>query len=296
MFPGTVLPGPAPHLSPNERRIVFVRRTDAENLLLTADVDGSAEQQVASWRGPGGIRAGDWSPDGKTIVYAVESFRNGRGAYLVAKAVEGAAERTIPSPWRTVDGLRWLPNGRGLLVTADRGQIWHVSYPDGRIRPINNDLSAYSNVTVTADSSVLVAAQRETDARIWVVSRDGATPPRPITDRVRGDYPGVDWLGNEQIVYAAPASRRESRLWILAADGSSRRQLSPEGFSDAQPSSCGDSGNLVFASSRGGLSHIWTSKADGGNALQLTFGGGEFFPSCSPDASWVTYGSMDPKS
>jgi Tol biopolymer transport system component len=33
---------------------------------------------------------------------------------------------------------------------------------------------------------------------------------------------------------------------------------------------------------------------DGGNALQLTSGEGEAFPSCSPDGTWLTYGSLDP--
>jgi Tol biopolymer transport system component len=61
------------------------------------------------------------------------------------------------------------------------------------------------------------------------------------------------------------------------------------------PAVCGDGRRLVYLSYRAGTPHIWRSNLDGSDARQLTNGAGEFQPSCSPDGSWLTYGTSDPK-
>ncbi len=54
--------------------MAFLRRADTENFLVTANLDGSDERQIASFKGSGGFRAADWSPDGKTIAYGMSPF------------------------------------------------------------------------------------------------------------------------------------------------------------------------------------------------------------------------------
>ena len=166
--------------------MVFIRRTDAESMLLIANVDGSGERHLGSWKGSGGFRAADWSPDGKTIAYMVQSLTGGIRYRLAIKPAAGGPERNIAS-WRRLPqsaGLRWLPDGHGLLVTAEGGQVWYVAYPGGQLRQITNDLSTYSSPSLAADLSELVAVQTETDFRIWVVSSDGAAAPRAFTRSV----------------------------------------------------------------------------------------------------------------
>ena len=65
---------------------------------------------------------------------------------------------------------------------------------------------------------------------------------------------------------------------------------------EATPAVCGDGRHFVYLSYRAGTPHIWRSKLDGSDARQLTNGAGEFLPSCSPDGTWLTYGTSDPKS
>jgi Tol biopolymer transport system component len=51
----------------------------------------------------------------------------------------------------------------------------------------------------------------------------------------------------------------------------------------------------MYLSYRAGTPHIWRSRLDGSDARQMTNGAGEFMPSCSPDGTWFTYSTSDPK-
>jgi Tol biopolymer transport system component len=76
----------------------------------------------------------------------------------------------------------------------------------------------------------------------------------------------------------------------MEADGSHPRQLTSN--ADLQffssPSSCPD-GSILFASGAYGSSNIWRIDADGGNQKQLTQGGTNGAPSCSPDGKWAVF-------
>lgn len=52
---------------------------------------------------------------------------------------------------------------------------------------------------------------------------------------------------------------------------------------------------MVFVSYRAGSPHIFLSDLDGGDVRQLTNGEIEYTPWCSPDGTWLTYVSRDPK-
>jgi Tol biopolymer transport system component len=197
-------------------------------------------------------------------------------------------------------GAHWLPNGQGLLVLAGdqigpggATQLWHVSYPDGKARRITNDLNNYVSLSLNRDGSELVAVQRELTSHIWVASVDGSGSSRQVTNGRQDGNTYMSWTSDGKIVYSAPDNGQTTQVWITGADGSSPQQLT-RGPYTACPAVCGN-GHLIFQSFRGG-SHIWRSNLDGGGAVQLTNGEGEFQPACSPDGTWLTYFRSDPKS
>src|SRR5262249_9799334 len=101
---------------------------------------------------------------------------------------------------------------------------------------------------------------------------------------------GVDWTPDNKIVYTS-ASAPGVTIWIMDADGSNAKELTPPGSSDAVPSVTADGRFLVFQSRRNGHTDIWRANIDGSDAKQLTHCGQNVLPTVSPDGKWIVYRS-----
>ena len=136
--------------------------------------------------------------------------------HLVAVDVATGTERTFP-----VDGvstLAWLDDAS--LVLSRRAeqsaalQLWRLSYPEGKLSRLTNDLNSYAGVSVTGDRGSLVTAQRVTRVGIWVGDRlatQGAEDLPPAPGR-RGD---VAWAA-DRLVYTSFTPGQPSIVSIRA--------------------------------------------------------------------------------
>ena len=186
--------------SPDGLRMAFVRDLSKAGLsplpestaLITADPDGSREQMLAVRRKPSffnitpifsAVQQPAWSPSGATIALLASDgssrAASGRG-YLVAVDVATGAERIFPVTG--VSTIAWLDDAS--LVLSRRAeqsaalQLWRLSYPEGKLSRLTNDLNSYAGVSVTGDGRGLVTAQRVTRVGIWVGDRAGDTRRR----------------------------------------------------------------------------------------------------------------------
>ncbi len=303
--------------SPDSKRLAFIRADwkKGEHTLIVANTDGTDEQTLATRRSPDyfnvfGIGPA-WSPDGRTIACSAGTQSDDQ-QYLVEVRVEDGSERFISSErWDSVGQLVWVADGAGLVFFARKQpslpqQIWYLSYPQGELRSITNDLSAYQWLAVTADSSMLVAQRGELISNIWIAPGDGATSPvngesiavdtgraKQITLGVgkNDGFYGICWTPEGKIIYSSDANGNRD-LWIADADGTNQRQLTINaGNFNAYPSVSTDGRYIVFSSNRAGAQNIWRMDADGRNSRQLTRGRGEYHSSLSPDGQWVIYES-----
>ncbi len=193
--------------------------------------------------------------------------------------------------------LVWLPDSSGLMLAAAEKpgmtQVWYLSYPDGASRRVTNDLSDYTSVSLTADSSVLAAVQVNQTLNIWTAAPDGgraqaASDARQLTSGVSrhdGEY-GVSWTPNGKIVYYSLASGSPD-IWIMSTDGTGNKQLTSRAGNNSFPSVSPDGRYILFNSDRSGERGIWRMDADGGNLKQLTNEGS--LPYGTPDGQWVFY-------
>ena len=280
-------------LSPDEKRLAFTRIAGADRGLFIADLDGSGERQLAARKSPDSLRLTAWSSDGKTIAYGSHSQR-GPSTSLAAIPVDGGPEKRISAHLGYLaQALLWLPDSRGLVATANAQvpsfQVWYVSYPQGQARRITNDLNNYGGLSLTGDASALVTVQNETTSHLWVVAPNDPGNAREISTGRLDGLNELAWAGTGSIYFEAPDSGGDTQIWHIDADGTGRRQITTESLT-GRPAPCGDDRHLVFNSYRAGTPHIWRSNLDGGNVRQLTNGEGEWFPACSPDGSWLTYG------
>ena len=146
--------------------------------VMTAASDGSGARKLAEY--PGSVANSGyvvrWSPgDGRRIAAVAKNLDdpNGLGAGLLE--IDVATGRWKPMHgrrWREILDSTWLPDGTGLLLAAMAKsgadpQLWIVSYPEGQIRRVSNDLSKYLSVAISADSRTIASVQLNLTSKGW---------------------------------------------------------------------------------------------------------------------------------
>ena len=288
-------------LSPDGRQLAFVRDfpNQGEQALIVANADGGNERRLAARKLPNFFKSLSWSPDGKTLACAAGSFVPSYKSYLVEVSIETGKEKPISTQeWLFMGRVGWLSDGSGLILDAseqgaasfDSRQLWYVSYPGGEARQLTNDLNDYATVSLTADSSRLVAVQSETVSNIWIVPLEDASRATQITRGVgqRDGWNGLAWTTDGKILYASKASGNDD-LWSMDQYGGNQRKLTANARINSQPAVSQDGRYFLFTSDRAGSPNIWRMAADGGNPKQLTSGSGENLAQPAPDGKWVLY-------
>jgi eukaryotic-like serine/threonine-protein kinase len=290
--------------SPDGKQIAFVRPLSQEHHLMVANSDGSGEATIAIRKLPayfsffGGPA---WSPDGKSIACGAGTFSGNLSANIVSVPAAGGSEKPITSQnWVSVSRVLWMGNGSGLIVAAvpelsSAGtQLWYVSYPDGNVRRITNDLNAYGTTSLglTADSKTLVTIQADKSAQLWVTAvGEDSSRAKQIT---HGKYDGdsIAWTPDGKILYTAPAGDALD-IWSIDPDGAANKQLTTDSYIEGLGCVSPDGRVVVFSSNRSGNFNLW--KLDFGSAepQQLTQGQEiDSQPTCTPDGQWVVFRSF----
>ncbi|HEX8847544.1 MAG TPA: protein kinase [Pyrinomonadaceae bacterium] len=291
--------------APDGKRFAFYRvfAKTGDVALLVGSLDGSEPRELARRRGNdwfNGVPA--WSPDGRVIACVAATDTGGTQFTLIAVPADGGAEKPITSyKWHGgVHRPSWLKDGSGLIVNAKEmqtspTQIWHVSYPDGAVSRITNDLTEYGSTSfgLTADSSTIVTIAGEQSVKIWLAApNEEEGRARKLTEGKYDGLRGVDWAPDGRVVYVA-RNGDYADIWITNADGAGQKQLTSNEDAESDVRVSPDGRSVVFTSERpGGVSHIWRMDLDGSNLKQLTDGNfADFFPFWSPDGQWIFFGS-----
>lgn len=281
--------------SPDGSRFSFVRK---QNALMSANIDGSDVKTIAEVSNGKILNRTSWSPDGDTIVAAIFLPEDSRD-HLIEIDTDSGREREFPSPpWLRLRGVAWLPDSSGVIVNGRDPetqilQVWRISYPEGQVTRVTNDLSNYQGVSLTNDGQTLVSTQQNFLSNIWIGLRPET--PAKITSEVGRDegMSGVALAPDGRIVYTTRIKENQD-LWIINRDGSGNRQLTFNVKSNFSPVITPDGRNIVFVSTRAGNLGIWRMDIDGENSMPLTSDpGSEAEPSVSPDGRWVVYSVTD---
>ena len=291
--------------SPDGKQFAFVRgdRSGKETALMIANADGSAEDKLAIRKSPDYLPMVKpaWSPDGKIIACSQVNRTGGVYTNVVGVRVMDGVEQPITSHrWgdNVGMGIAWLSDNSGLLVTGvEQGgqlpQIWYLAWPGDEAHSVTNDLSGYTDLTLTADSSTLAALRAERMINLWITPSGETSRAKQITTGAGRDdgIRGLAWTPDGRIVYRSVAGGN-SNAWIMATDGVGNKQLSANVAQNEDLAVTLDGRYIVWASRQTRNGNIWRMEIDGSNPKQLTNGDGEFTPQVSPDGKWVVYWSV----
>jgi Tol biopolymer transport system component/DNA-binding winged helix-turn-helix (wHTH) protein len=282
-------------LSSDDRTIVFRRRNliDQEDGLYMADLTTGQERPLVRHKAPDWIRAFSLSPDRKVIALASGESDSQRLTMNISEFnLETGQEKPLLKPnWYFIWQLEWLPDGKSILLCAREtpllnAQLWRMSYPEGTLQRVTNDLNNYLLFSLNADASKMIAVQSTLASHVWVSPNSDGTKAKNVADG-RGR---AVWTQDGRLVYNF-ASFLGSDLWISRPDGTEPKQLTVNAGVNDWPTISPDGRTIVFQSNRSGSQHLWRMGIDGSNQVQLTNGYAERNAAFSHDGKWVYYNS-----
>ena len=291
-----------PVFSPDGKRIVYARYNDPELnkwRLLEADADGANEKVLYVEPAPGGpVAELSWSPDGKRVAISTLTLNSKSLSQIrFFDFARGSVEPFVAPADKIILGNAWAPDGRGIFVAyVPRGehlsvqtQIGLFSYPDGAFRPITNDLTDHSSLSLSADGHTLATVQKETSTQIVLMPPSGAGPLTLVPGlSARETLPSFSWTGDGQLLIS-----HGDRLVRQHTDGTHAVTLlsDPAAWISA-PVSC-DSDRWIalnwMVHGQGSASRIWRANPEGSDLVPLTSGEFGSFWGCSPDGKWLYY-------
>ncbi len=284
--------------SPDGSRFVFRREFRWRGgALIVANTDGSGEQRIATMKAPEFFGDPAWSPDGSVIACSAGHADGGANRYVIAVSVGDWIMRTVSAKkWRWVGPVEWLSDGKGLLMIAndspaEPNRVWRLSYPGGEAVRVTNNIDIYTRLSLTADSSLLLALQQKRSTNLWIVPVDEPRLARKMTFGTGGFRSHLRWTTGGKIVFDSETAGVPD-ISVMDEDGGARKQLLGDLTSQATAGAVAvspDGRYVIFCFDQTGTRQIWRMDINGGNLVRLTQGGSKDNPHRSPDGKWLIY-------
>ena len=281
-------------VSPDGTKVSFVRCNyrEVENcsLWIADAADGKNEKKIASRKPPFRIADNQFSPDGKSVAFAVGQSENSSNDFgLMTVNIETGEEREITKEkFFNIKGVAWLPDKSGLLITASRIQnknflIWRVFADSGAVEPLTNDSQTYSALSLDETASRLIGTTVREDFRLNLINVENASDKKVLFDASTSNF-----APDGKIIFSSTATGNEE-IWSINVDGSGQKQLTNDSADDSKPVGSPSDNVIYFASNRSGTVQIWRMNADGSNQTQFTTSEGGYPLLVTPDGQYVYY-------
>ena len=300
----------SPAWSPDGRTLAFLReRRDGFSELTLVPAAGGREHKLAEireqpWFAPRRPGALAWSPAGNWIAASHREPEDpSEGIYLFS--LTGEKRRlTVPIPGFRSDNMpAFSPEGRAIAFCRLPGgfvsEIYVLSLdanlrPAGQVRRLTNDKrwSAQPAWTKDGRSILYVFGDESSKGReirmINIANSQASVETIALNDEVSEISFGSHLVYSRQI--------EDTNIWRAELPKSGTPPNSAELFIsstwvDQTPKYSPDGKEIAFISSRSGSREVWVSKADGSNAVRITFFGGPVVghPNWSPDGQWIIF-------
>jgi Tol biopolymer transport system component len=281
--------------STDKTRMAFVRfdTKDQSSALVIADADGGSQRVLTTRKWPAQFASAffsltpprpAWSPDDRVIAVLGGNLRSEVLFVDVASGTQTVVESGGGFP---PAGIAWL-NSNALVVSQPPAQnagmqLWHISYPQGAVARITNDLSSYYGVDLDGERDVLVTTRSDTRAALWVGDTIGQNAQEIVSSwRAATNSISVAWAG-DRVVYDATSPGTD--VASVPAAGGTPSVVSQNGLAAAATS---DGATVVFMRPDARDSGLWKIDAAHGQAVQLV-AGTAWHPMITADDKFVVF-------
>lgn len=210
------------------------------------------------------------SPDGRSLVYAVDAADGSTDLYLMAIDARGRSRGTrllLDGPGNLSE-TSWSPDGRSLLVrsdTEDRAHLFLYSVATDTLRPFADD--AFNPVWSPDGSSIAFGGVRPDDrdnADIFVMDADGSHR-RLLVDTGYDDFFPIWSPDGTRLAFTSEAHDGDFDVFVVGLDGSGLTILTRDHPGYDESYLWGPKNDILFLSDRSGTEGVfgYLMKPDG---------------------------------
>ena len=215
--------------SPSNDRIAYVKNDGANSNIYVTLV---SEEKTALLTSIGGDQVGDWSSDGNSVAFTVQSGPD-QGIYI--RNPDGVNE------YRVTDTLDynpiWSPDSRQLafLSTRDKNaEIYIMDADGGNLKRLTeSDAPEYHLSWSPNGQSLLFVSERDGNPEIYTVTKSGARPTRLTFNTIVDNQP-VWSPGGKQIAFVSYLDG-DADIFLMSTDGKSQKRLTNNSAQDTNP-------------------------------------------------------------
>ena len=292
-----------PRFSPDGSMILFARNAAGRIALYRVAIVGGEPRKLVD-----DAEFGDWSPDGRRIVYLRSAIESGKTIQTIELAgADGGDERQIARIENYKLGcLRWSPDGRTIAGPYQNGvsglpaSIFLVGVDGTNPRTISAPHEGFfiSSVTWSGTSTELIYSQSlgvqpNLVGRARLIRQNVTTGAAEQVLLIPYDSSGMDILGPGRLVIDATSPRMSLQEVRLKSDGHTMEgQWITRGDSnDWQPAYSPDGEWVIFTSNRSGNLDLWEISPKTGLIRRITEDpADDWDPGFTPDGK-IVWGS-----